>query len=70
MKNWLSCGANAGGSRAAAFYTLIPTTRLNGVEPEAWLADVICRDGSHPISRNAELQPWNLPPPATQSVAA
>jgi transposase len=69
-KNWLFCGSDAGGERAAAFYTLIRTARLNGIEPEAWLMDVIARIGSHPINRLAELLPWNWQPPATQSVAA
>jgi len=69
-KNWLFCGSDAGGERAAAFYTLIRTARLNGIEPEAWLTDVIARIGSHPINRLAELLPWSWRPPATQSVAA
>ena len=69
-KNWLFCGSDRGGERAAAFYTLIRTARLNGVEPEEWLADVIARIGAHPINRLAELLPWNWSPPATQSVAA
>ena len=69
-KNWLFCGSDAGGERAAGFYTLIRTARLNGVEPEAWLTDVIARIGSHPINQLAELLPWNWTPPATQSVAA
>jgi transposase len=69
-KNWLFCGSDAGGQRAAAFYTLVRTARLNGVEPEAWLTDVIARIGAHPINRLAELLPWNWSPPATQSVAA
>jgi len=69
-KNWLFCGSDAGGIRAAAFYTLIGTARMNGVEPEAWLTDVIARIGAHPINRLAELLPWNWQPPATQSVAA
>ena len=69
-KNWLFCGSDAGGERAAAFYTLIRTARLNGIEPEAWLTDIIARIGSHPINRLAELLPWNWRPPATQSVAA
>jgi len=67
-KNWLFCGSDSGGERAAEFYTLVRTARLNGVEPEAWLTDVIARIGSHPISRLAELLPWNWSPPATQSV--
>ena len=69
-KNWLFCGSDAGGERAAAFYTLIGTARMNGIEPEAWLTDVIARIGAHPINRLAELLPWNWMPPATQSVAA
>jgi hypothetical protein len=69
-KNWLFCGSDSGGERAAAFYTLVRTARLNGIEPEAWLTDVIARIGSHPINRLEELLPWNCSPPATQSVAA
>ena len=69
-KNWLFCGSDAGGIRAAAFYTLIGTARMNGIEPEAWLTDVIARIGAHPINRLAELVPWNWSPPATRSVAA
>ena len=69
-KNWLFCGSDVGGDRAAAFYTLVRTARLNGVEPEAWLTDVIARIGSHPINRLADLLPWKWSPPATHSVAA
>jgi transposase len=69
-KNWLFSGSDSGGERAAAFYTLIRTARLNGVDPETWLKDVIARIGAHPINRLAELLPWNWSPPATQSVAA
>jgi transposase len=66
----LFCGSDAGGERAAAFYTLVRTARLNGLEPEAWLTDVIARIGGHPINRLAELLLWNIAQPATQSVAA
>jgi len=66
----LFCGSDAGGERAAGFYTLLRSARLNGVEPEAWLTDVIARIASHPINRLSELLPWNWRPPATQSVAA
>jgi len=69
-KNWLFAGSDTGGIRAAAFYTIIRTTVLNGVEPEAYLTDVIARIGSHPINRLTELLPWNWQPPATRSVAA
>ncbi len=69
-KNWLFSGSDAGGERAAAFYTIIRTARLNGIEPEAYLRDVIAGIGNHPINRLTELLPWNMPPPATHSVAA
>ena len=69
-KNWLFLGSNAGGERAAIFYTLIRTARLNGLEPEAYLREVLTRVGEHPINRLDELLPWNLRRPATQSVAA
>ena len=39
-------------------YTLIETARLNGIDPEAWLADVIARIADHPINRVDELLPW------------
>jgi len=69
-KNWLFCGSDAGGIRAAAFYTLIGTARMNGIEPEAWLTDVIARIGAFSVNRLAEMLPWNWQPPATHSVAA
>ncbi len=62
-------GSDAGGERAAGFYTLVRTARLNGVEPEAWLTDVIARIGSHQINRLAELSPWNWSPSAKPIVA-
>jgi transposase len=69
-KNWLFAGSDTGGVRAAAFYTIIRTAVLSGIEPEAYLTDVIARIGSHPINRLTELLPWNWQPPATRSVAA
>jgi transposase len=69
-KNWLFAGSDSGGRRAALLYTLIRTAVLNGLEPEAYLCDVIARIASHSISRLAELLPWNWQPAATQSVAA
>lgn len=65
-KNWMFCGSDAGGERAAAFYTLIRTAKLNGIEPEAWLSDVIARIGSHPINRLDEMLPWNWTTTATR----
>ena len=69
-KNWLFAGSDTGGIRAAAFYTIIRTAVLNGVELEAYLTDIIARIGSQPINRLTELLPWNWQPPATRSVAA
>jgi len=61
-KNWTFCGSDAGGERAAAIYTLIETAKLNGIDPQAWLADVLGRLPDHPASRVAELLPWNWKP--------
>lgn len=69
-KNWLFAGSDSGGERAALFYTLIRTATLNGVEPEAYLRDVIARIGSHPVNRLHELLPWKIAARATPSVAA
>jgi len=69
-KNWLFLGSNAGGERAAIFYTLIRSAKLNGLEPEAYLRQMLARIGEHPINRLDELLPWNIAGAATQSVAA
>ncbi|MFN0194395.1 MAG: IS66 family transposase [Aestuariivirga sp.] len=58
-KNYLFAGSDAGGERAAAIYSLIETAKLNGLDPEAWLRDVLTRIADHPINRVAELLPWN-----------
>ena len=59
-KNWLFAGADCGGERAAAMYSLIETAKLNSVNPQAWLADVLDRIGKgHPINRIDDLLPWN-----------
>jgi transposase len=58
-KNWLFAGSDAGGERAAIFYTIIRTATLNGLEPEAYLRDLFTRIGEHPINRLDELLPWN-----------
>lgn len=57
-KNWLFAGSDRGGERAALFYSLIETCKLNGLDAEAYLADVIGRIGDHPINRIDELLPW------------
>ena len=57
-KNYLFAGSDKGGERAAILYTLITTAKLNGLDPEAYLADVIARIGDHPAARIDELLPW------------
>jgi len=58
-RNWTFLGSDSGGERAAIFFTLIQSCKLNGVNPEAYLADLISRVGDHPVSRIDELLPWN-----------
>jgi transposase len=58
-KSWLFCGSDRGGQRAAAMYSLIVTAKMNGVDPQAWLADVLKRIAGHPAHRLDELLPWN-----------
>ncbi len=58
-KSWLFCGSDRGGQRAAFMYTLIVTAKMNGVDPQAWLADVLARINGIPQSRLHELLPWN-----------
>jgi transposase len=59
-KNYLFAGSDAGGERAAAIYSLIGSAKLNGLDPEAYLREVLTRIADHPISRIEELLPWNL----------
>ena len=61
-KAWLFCGSDRGGVRAAAMYTLIGTAKLNDVDPQAWLADVLGRIAETPQGRLDELLPWNWVP--------
>ncbi len=58
-KSWLFCGSDLGGVRASAMYTLIGTAKLNNVDPQAWLADVLDRIRETPQNRLDELLPWN-----------
>ena len=69
-KNWTFAGSDHGGHRAAAIYTLIETCKLNDVDPQAWLADVLARLQDHPAKRIAELLPWNWKRNRQQTIAA
>ena len=69
-KNWLFAGSDSGGVRAATFYTILRTATLNGLEPEAYLRDVLERIGEHPINRIHELLPWNMASRPARSLAA
>jgi transposase len=69
-KNWTFAGSDAGGQRAAALYTLINTARLNDIDPQAWLADILARLQDHPAKRIDELLPWNWKPERAQKAAA
>ena len=59
-KNYLFAGSDRGGERAATFYSLIGTAKLNGLDPEAYLRELLTRIADHPVNRIAELLPWNI----------
>lgn len=59
-KNYLFVGSDAGGERAAAIYSLLGTAKLNGIDPEGYLRQVLARIGEHPINRVDKLLPWNI----------
>jgi hypothetical protein len=59
-KNYLFAGSDSGGDRAASIYSLIGTAKLNALDPEAYLRDVLTRIADHPINRIDELLPWNF----------
>jgi transposase len=58
-RNWTFAGSDAGGHRAAAVYTLVETCKMNDVDPQAWLADVLARLPDYPANKVADLLPWN-----------
>jgi transposase len=68
--NWTFAGSDRGGQRAAAIYTLIETCKLNGIDPRAWLADVLSRLPDYPASHIDELLPWNWRKPERVAQAA
>jgi len=59
-KNYLFAGSDSGGDRAASIYSLIGTAKLHGIDPEAYLRDVLTRIADHSINRIDELLPWNF----------
>jgi transposase len=58
-KSWLFAGSDRGGERAAVMYSLIVTAKMNDIDPQAWLADVLARIADHPAQKLDELLPWN-----------
>jgi transposase len=69
-KNYLFAGSDSGGRRAAILYTLIQTAVLNGLDPEAYLRDVLHRIADHPINRIDDLLPWAWITSPTTAAAA
>jgi transposase len=61
-KNYLFAGSDSGGVRAAAMYTLTESAKMNGLDPEAYLRDVLARIAAYPINRIDQLLPWNWRP--------
>ena len=59
-KNYLFQGSDAGGERAAAIYSLVESAKLNGLDPQAYLRDVLSCIAEHPINRIEQLLPWNM----------
>ena len=68
--NWTFAGSDNGGRRAAAIYTLVETAKLNDIDPQAWLADMLARLQDHPARRITELLPWNWKRQPPQRAAA
>ncbi|MGY3233201.1 hypothetical protein ACVMAJ_000091 [Bradyrhizobium sp. USDA 4448] len=69
-KNWTFAGSDEGGRRSAAIYTLVATCKLNDIDPQAWLADVLARINDHAIQRLDELLPWNWRKPMSSHIEA
>ena len=68
-KSWLFAGSERGGHRAAFVYTLIVTAKMNDIDPQAWLADVLARLPDMTASQVPDLLPWNWQPPELRQSA-
>jgi transposase len=69
-KNWLFAGADTGAETLARAMTVIETAKLNGLDPQAYLADILARIHDHKINRLDELLPWNWSPLAVPNAEA
>jgi transposase len=69
-KNYLFAGSDAGGHRAAALYSLIESAKLNRLDPQHYLADLLARIADHPARAIAQLLPWNWQPAGLERAAA
>ena len=69
-KSWLFAGSDRGADRAAFMATLIMTAKLNDIDPQVWLADVLARIADTPITRLEQLLPWNWTPLTVNAQAA
>src|SRR5271154_272208 len=69
-KAWLFAGSDRGGQRAAKMYSLIVSAKMNDIDPQAWLADVLARIADHPAHRLEELLPWNWKKPMSVDTEA
>ncbi len=69
-KSWLFAGSDRSADRAAFMATLIMTAKLNDIDPQAWLADVLARIADTPITRLEQLLPWNWKSLAADAQAA
>lgn len=69
-KNYLFAGSDAGGRRAAALYSLIETAKLNGLDPQKYLTDVLIRLADHPARQIADLLAWHWKPADLDRAAA
>ena len=69
-RNWLFAGSDAGGETLARALTLIETAKINGLDPQAYLADVLDRIHDHMNNRLGELLPWNWRKPGQDIAAA